>query len=312
MTSQFIPITSELSGQTLAAILRKVLPGYSWKAVRQFVASRRVKIGSDLCLDPARRLREGESLEILSKPAPKRPHLQSITFRFVDEHLVVVEKPAGLSSVRHPSERNWSKKRRALSPTLDDLVAKKLAFQERRKPETVPRLRIVHRLDKETSGLLVFARTPEAERSLGKQFHTRTIHRQYWALIPDSLAPQTITSYFVRNRGDGLRGSTELENQGKIAITHIDKIEKLGQFSIIFCRLQTGRTHQIRIHLAEAGHPLCGEKLYNRSRLGEIIPDDSQAPRLALHAAELGFRHPTTGEDLFWQMELPPDLRGLV
>jgi 23S rRNA pseudouridine1911/1915/1917 synthase len=170
-------------------------------------------------------------------------------------------------------------------------------------------LRIVQRLDKETSGLLVFARTHTAERNLGKQFHAHTILRNYLAIIPGRLAAQTISSRLVRDRGDGLRGSTPLENLGKLAVTHVAPVEIFGDYSLIRCRLETGRTHQIRIHLAEAGCPICGEPVYCRKRGGGRFEDRSNAPQLALHAAELGFTHPVTGEDLRWEMPLPADLQ---
>jgi 23S rRNA pseudouridine1911/1915/1917 synthase len=170
---------------------------------------------------------------------------------------------------------------------------------------------VVQRLDKETSGLVVFARTVAAERGLGKQFHAHTVTRRYVAVVPGFLAPRTIRSWLVRDRGDGRRGSGP-EGQGKLAVTHVDVLERLPRHTVLLCQLETGRTHQIRIHLAEAGHPVCGEKVYNRTPVGDVIADDSEAPRLALHAAELGFEHPTTGALLHWEMELPLDLQGFL
>jgi 23S rRNA pseudouridine1911/1915/1917 synthase len=175
-----------------------------------------------------------------------------------------------------------------------------------------PRLRVVQRLDKETSGLLVFARSVAAERGLGKQFHRHTVVRRYLAVVPGKVAPQRVVSHLVRDRGDGRRGSAVSEGVGKEAITHIEVVEQLKVYTLLGCRLETGRTHQIRIHLAELGHPVCGEKVYDRTPGGEPRPDRSGAPRLALHAAELGFVHPVTGEPMHWTMPLPPDLQALV
>src|SRR5262249_43136642 len=119
----------------------------------------------------------------------------------------------------------------------------------------------------------------------------------------------------------GRRGSTSLPGVGKEAVTHIDVVERLSGYTLLSCRLETGRTHQIRIHLAETGHPICGEKVYNRPfnhpapRTGEgraRETDPSGAPRLALHAAELGFVHPVTGEQMHWTMPLPADLEAFV
>src|SRR5262249_44958131 len=119
-------------------------------------------------------------------------------------------------------------------------------------------------------------------------------------------------SFLVRDRGDGRRGSTTVPGQGKVAITHIAVAERLPGYTVLSCRLETGRTHQIRIHLAELGHPVCGDPVYHVRRDGTVIPDGSGAPRLALHAVELGFRHPATGEELHWEMPLPDDLRRFI
>jgi 23S rRNA pseudouridine1911/1915/1917 synthase len=188
-----------------------------------------------------------------------------------------------------------------------------LARQEgRRIKGSLPRLRIVHRLDKETSGLVVFARSVAAERGLGKQFHAHTVTRRYLALIPGFVQPQRVATYLVRDRGDGRRGSTKVPEQGKEAITHFDVVERLPGNTLLACRLETGRTHQIRIHLAELGHPVCGDKVYCHRPDGSVFEDRSGAPRLALHAAELGFRHPVSHEPMHWTMPLPADMETLV
>jgi 23S rRNA pseudouridine1911/1915/1917 synthase len=226
--------------------------------------------------------------------------------------VVVVEKPAGINTVRHPSELKWSEKRRELVPTLQDVTQWAIAKQLNRPARTLHPLRIVHRLDKETSGLICFARSPLAERNLGMQFRRHTVVRRYLALVPGYLLPQSIRSFLVRDRGDGRRGSTLLANTGKEAVTHVAVEERLKGFTLLSCRLETGRTHQIRIHLSEAGHPISGDKVYRRQPNREEIPDTSGAPRLALHATELGFEHPVTGQHLHWEMPLPLDLRKLL
>jgi 23S rRNA pseudouridine1911/1915/1917 synthase len=170
-------------------------------------------------------------------------------------------------------------------------------------------LRVVHRLDKETSGLVVFARTVAAERGLGKQFHAHTVVRRYLALVPGFVPPQRIATRFVRDRGDGRRGSTEASGAGKEAITHVDVMKHLPGYTLLACRLETGRTHQIRIHLAELGHPVCGDKVYQHLSDGRVLADRSGAPRLALHAVELGFVHPRSLQETHWEMPLPPDLQ---
>jgi 23S rRNA pseudouridine1911/1915/1917 synthase len=116
----------------------------------------------------------------------------------------------------------------------------------------------------------------------------------------------------VDDRGDGRRGSTKLPGVGKEAVTHVSVEERLTGYTLLSCRLETGRTHQIRIHLSEAGHPVCGDKVYSKKPNGEIVEDKSAAPRLALHATELGFEHPATGEHLHWSMPMPSDLLKFV
>jgi 23S rRNA pseudouridine1911/1915/1917 synthase len=317
MDSNPFPITGDLVGQTLSAILRTRLPGRSWGEVRRLIETRHVRIDGELCLDPARRMREGCVVELLSRPAP-RPHQQeTVRLRHLDAHVVVVEKPSGINTVRHPGERDWPQRRKALSPTLEDIVPRLIAEEQgRTRKGPLPRLRIVQRLDKETSGLVVFARTPLAERELGRQFKAHTVIRRYLAIVPGYVPAQRLASRLVRDRGDGRRGSTRLPGVGKEAITHIEVDERLGRYTLLSCRLETGRTHQIRIHLAELGHPLCGEKVYSKQR-SEVSGqrsevEDCGAPRLALHAVELGFVHAVSGEALHWTMPLPADLQAFV
>ncbi len=321
--SQSFAVAAEQAGQTLAALLRVWLPGQSWSQVRKLIAGRRVQLNGELWLDDARRLKPGDRVEILAKPIAEPKLIDNIVIRHIDPHLVVIEKPAGISTVRHPAERAWLEERRLLTATLDDLVMRQIGMRLPTKQHDVrPRLRVVQRLDKETSGLVVFARTVEAERGLGHQFRKHTVTRRYLALVPGRVGNQTIRSVLTLDRGDGRRGSTTNARLGKEAITHIDVEETPPGYTLLSCRLETGRTHQIRIHLAELGHPVCGEKVYNRrlhppspplAKGGHGgVPDASGAPRLFLHAAELGFVHPVTGEALHWEMPLPDDLREVL
>ena len=306
-------LPAEQAGLTLAALLRQRLPGQSWNQVRRLIDTRRARVNGELCLDPARRLKEGDTVELLARPAARPRQEEALVIRHLDEHVVVVEKPSSMSTVRHPVERNWTERRKALSPTLEDLVPKIIARREGRvRKGPLPRLRVVHRLDKETSGLVVFARTVAAERGLGKQFHAHTVIRRYLAVVSGFVPPQRIATRFVRDRGDGRRGSTADPDEGREAITHVDVVERLPGYTLLACRLETGRTHQIRIHLAELGHPVCGDKVYHRLADGRELPDRSQAPRLALYAVELGFLHPMTHKELHWEMPLPPDLEAFL
>jgi 23S rRNA pseudouridine1911/1915/1917 synthase len=305
------PIAAFQAGVTLAAVLRSRLPGQSWKQVRQLIGARHAKVNGELCLDPARRLKEGDRVELLERPAPRPRQAEAVVIRHLDEHVVVVEKPSGISTVRHPLERDWTARRKALAPTLEDLTPPVIARQEGSK-SSGPRLRVVQRLDKDTSGLVVFARTVTAERGLGKQFHAHTVIRRYLALVPGFVPPQRIDLRLVRDRGDGRRGVTRNLDEGKEAATRVDVVERLVGYTLLSCRLETGRTHQIRIHLASLGHPVCGDRVYCHLPNGDVRPDHSTAPRLALHALELGFTHPVTREALHWSMPLPPDLEALL
>src|SRR5262249_19568055 len=137
------------------------------------------------------------------------------------------------------------------------------------------RLRAVHRIDRETSGLMVFARTVDAERLLATQFRAHSLHRVYLAVALGDVRDQTFESYLVPDRGDGRRGSTNNRKLGKRAVTHVKPVERLNGHTVVECRLETGRTHQIRIHLSEAGHPLCGDKVYRGPFPGRPILDES-------------------------------------
>jgi 23S rRNA pseudouridine1911/1915/1917 synthase len=319
MTTPHLPpfaVNIPEAGHTLAKVLRSRLHESrpSWKEVRALIEARRVRINDDICTDEARRLREGEIVELLahSKQLPKAAHPERLVIRFLDEHLVVVEKPAGVNSVRHPSELEWSEKRRLLVPTLQDLTQAAIARQLDCRPGKLSPLRIVHRLDKETSGLLVFARTAIGERELGLQFRKHTVIRRYITVVPGLIAPQTITSTLVKDRGDGRRGSTTLPGVGKKATTHITVEEKLPKYTVLSCKLETGRTHQIRIHLSESGHPVCGDKVYTKRFQADDFVDTSGAERLALHALILGFQHPVTTQPMHWEMPLPTDIVRLI
>lgn len=303
-------ISADLAGATVAAVLRERLPGQSWSQVRQVVAGRRVKVNGELCLDPARRLKEGDAVELLGRPE-KLPEafVEDLVVRHLDGHVVVVEKPSGINTVRHPSELEWKQQRRDLSPTLEDRVRKAIADRLKMPPRKLTPVRKVHRLDKLTSGLVVFARSAVAERELGRQFKVHSVDRQYVAVVRGWPKPGTVRTWLIANRGDGRRGSSKTEGVGKLSVTHLVNVEPVGQYGIVTCRLETGRTHQIRIHLAELGHPVCGDPVYHLRPDGGITPDNSGAPRLALHAELLGFDHPATGKRLRWEMPLPDDLR---
>src|SRR5215470_11505106 len=148
-SSDSFAITPEQAGRTLAAVVRAQQPGRSWSEVRNFIERRHVQLNGELCQDSARRVKEGDAVTILPRPARlPEAHREELTIRHLDDHVVVVEKPAGINTVRHPAERDWTPQRKALSPTLEDLVPREIAHSEGRTQKgPLPRLRIVHRLD---------------------------------------------------------------------------------------------------------------------------------------------------------------------
>ncbi|MBL9123337.1 MAG: RluA family pseudouridine synthase [Planctomycetaceae bacterium] len=309
-------VSADQGHATVAALLRQWLPGESWGEVRRMLAQRHVQVNGNLCFDAGRRLKPDDVVKLLARPAAAIPTERDVRIRYLDEHVIVVEKPSGLTSIRHFEERDWAPRRKQLQPTLDELLPRLVAAMRVRgvaAQRGIPRpVRPVHRLDRETSGLMVFARTIRAERSLGEQFRRHTIERCYLALAAGVVGPTKFESYLCRDRGDGRRGSTPNAQQGKHAVTHVKPLERLGDFTLVECKLETGRTHQIRIHLSEAGHPVCGDKVYFTPYQGPPRQDHSGAPRLALHAGVLGFAHPLTGEALRFEMPLPQDLEELV
>jgi 23S rRNA pseudouridine1911/1915/1917 synthase len=239
------------------------------------------------------------------KSKPGQPHI-----RYVDQHVVVVDKPAGLTTMRHGYEAAQFGKRslKYLPATLADLLPPLLANMGR-----PGRVRAVHRIDKETSGLVVFARTVEGERHLMRQFREHSVERRYLALVRGSAKSGRIESYLVADRGDGRRGSTTKPGTGQLAVTHVRVVEELGDFTLVECRLETGRTHQVRIHLGEQGTPLCGDRVYDRPLHGKPVNrDTSGISRPALHAARLGFTQPATGKRMSWSSPLPADMAKLV
>jgi 23S rRNA pseudouridine1911/1915/1917 synthase len=243
---------------------------------------------------------------------PRAETSRAPVIRHADRHVVVVDKPAGLTTMRHPHEAAEFGKRaqRFLPPTLMDSLPKLL--QARGTRGAPVHLRAVHRIDKETSGLVVFAGTAEAERDLGRQFRGHTIERCYLAIVRGKAKAGRIESFLVADRGDHRRGSGRQPGVGQRAATHVRVIEELGEYTLVECRLETGRTHQVRIHLGEAGTPICGERVYDRPVHGKPLPDGSGAGRIMLHAARLGFDHPETGKRLVWQAALPEDMAELL
>jgi 23S rRNA pseudouridine1911/1915/1917 synthase len=289
--------------------------------------------------DPVKHVRAGATVSIDLAARNARTIAQDLpegALVHVDPHVVVVEKPSGISTVPFDPEGMGASIGKRSRPgedvALDERVRAALARREKSSgrgkappspsPPRLGSLGVVHRLDKETSGLVVFTRTWAAKKSLMDAFRAHTVHRRYLAIVHGDAKGGTIRTHFVEDRGDGLRGSIEHRGgrkrpvgseKSQLAVTHFEVVEKLhntsiGACTLISCRLETGRTHQIRIHLSEAGHPVVGERVYIRGYRGTVVP----APRLMLHAAELGFVHPATKKQMRWESKLPDDMAAML
>lgn len=293
---QTFRVAPDLAPAPLDRVLRGLLGNPSWNAVRQLVTSGKVAVEGRTVLDPRALVAAGSviSLTMAARKPSTRGELERTRFVHLDTQLVVVDKPPGLSSVPYDEQER---------DTLIDRVQR--ALERERGAGT---LHVVQRLDKQTSGLIVFARSLNARRQLAQQFRVHSVTRRYLALVHGRAASTTYRSRLVKDRGDGLRGSTTNPLLGRVAVSHVRALEQLPGATLIECRLETGRTHQIRIHLSEAGHVLLGENVYTRGHAGTLLP----APRLMLHAAVLGFVHPASGRRLLFESPLPDDVQRVL
>jgi 23S rRNA pseudouridine1911/1915/1917 synthase len=281
---------------TVAAFVKE-RAGVPWSVAKRHVTSGKVFVDGERVTEIDHRLTAGQSVELrMAAPRPHDPEREGVLV-YDDPHVVVIDKPSGVSSVPY-DERETG--------TAMDLI--RGAWRRMGKPATSVALHVVHRIDRATSGLLMFAKTKRAELGLAAQLRAHSMEREYKCVVHDIIARNTIESYLVADRGDGLRGSTSRIDQGKRAVTHVDVVRALRGATLCSVRLETGKTHQIRIHLAESGHPLVGEEVYIRDYRGPIIP----SPRLLLHAATLGFEHPITGERVRLASELPGDFTAVL
>lgn len=303
--------------QTVAAFLRTRL-NLPWSKVKRLVESGQVRISGQKVTDPAHRLKLGKHVQVAAadpptaavkpararlKEAPKYAGPLPVLV-YSDDSIVVVDKPPGLTTMRHVEEAAefGERGKKFLPTTLADLLPAMLG-----RPGKA--VRAVHRIDRDTSGLVAFARTGPAEEHLTNQFKAHSVERRYLALVRGRPKAGTKESQLVRDRGDGRRGSGD---NGQRAVTHIKVLEQLGGFALVECRLETGRTHQVRIHLGEAGWPLCGERVYDRPVNGPPIADQSGAGRPMLHAARLALTHPATGERMTWDSAPAVDFKELL
>lgn len=305
---QKFEVIPETAGAVLSA-LRRSIAGLTWSVARGHLQGRRISVNGILCVDEGRRVAAGDVIELRSQPLPPPPGDNDVRILLLDSHLVVVDKPPGMLSLRHPGDVQWRQRRKDLQPSLEECLQRLIRRRAASRRDLAgDELLAVHRIDRETSGVLVFARNQRAQDGLIRQFAAHDCRRVYRCIVPGHVDSQTISNRLIRDRGDGLRGSCPDGSRGKRAVTHITPLRRIGLYTELECRLETGRTNQIRIHLAESGHPLCGDVKYRGPFGSPPQTDRSGAPRLALHAAELGFLHPDSGDSLSFTSPWPSDL----
>jgi 23S rRNA pseudouridine1911/1915/1917 synthase len=310
-------ITSELAGMRLDRALTND-PNIESRSQ----ATRMIDLGfvelNGKKIKPSHKTSVGEVFSITLPPVTKRdlvPLDLKLDIVFEDEHLMVVNKPAGL--VVHPAAGHWQ----------DTLVNALLHHTNKLSGGfEADRPGIVHRLDKDTSGLIVVAKSDSIHRALAKQFKKKMVHRIYWAVVFGKMKPDsgTITSHLARHPNDRKRFASEKvikgeEPTGKLAITHytVKQILPAG-LTLVHLKLETGRTHQIRVHMSEKGHAIVADPIYSSD--GRIKSVNSVTlrktlesfPRLALHAAELGFIHPRTSQTLKFFSPWPNEISSYV
>ncbi len=287
--------TVDSPGTTLAAVV-KAKTSVPWSVAKRQITAGKVFVDGAPATSVDLRLAAGQSVELRAgAPRPRDPRDGEVIYD--DPHVVVLDKPAGVNSVPYEERERG---------TAMDLI--RAAWRRQGNPATAVALHVVHRIDRATSGLLMFAKTKKAELGLAAQLRAHSVARNYLCVAHGAVTPRRIESYLVRDRGDGLRGSTSRREQGKRAVTHVAVEQVLGRATLCRVQLETGRTHQIRIHLAEAGHPLVGEAVYVRDYTGPVLA----SPRLLLHAATLGFDHPVTGARVELSAPLPPDFTAVL
>ena len=294
-------------GQRLDKALAEA-SGLSRERIKALMGEGRVLLDGKVVSQPSLKPAAGTPFEIrVPEAAPAEAAAQDIplTIVFEDEHLIVIDKPAGL--VVHPAAGN-----------LDGTLVNALLHHCQGQLSGiggVARPGIVHRIDKDTSGLLVVAKTDKAHEGLAAQFADHSIERAYLAVVAGHPLPPagTVRGAIARSSTNRKKMALVEDGRGKHATTHFKTLERLGGAALVECRLETGRTHQVRVHMASIGHPLLGDPVYGRTppRLRPILHELHFA-RQALHAAVLGFIHPVSGAALRFESPLPADMTGLL
>ena len=301
-------IAHDADGWRLDRALAHALPTLSRERLKVLIASGQVTRGdSDIVRDPAAKALGGQSFLVdvpLPTPAHNEPQAIALTVAYEDDHLIVVDKPAGL--VVHPAAGN-------LDGTLVNALLHHCAGNLSG-IGGVARPGIVHRIDKDTSGLIVAAKTDRAHEGLAKQFAAHSIERRYKAIVTGLPNPTSgaVDAPLARSPHDRKKMAVVRADRGKRAVTHYRLIQPLRQAAMVECRLETGRTHQVRVHMASIGHPLLGDPVYGRAgTTRRPVLKQLGFARQALHAARLGFVHPVSSETLTFDSELPGDMQEL-
>jgi 23S rRNA pseudouridine1911/1915/1917 synthase len=296
--TRILAVPAEMAGQRLDATLAKLLPEYSRSRLQTWIREGLVSWEGRILPDPKLRINGGEVLRVELEPEPEMladaPEDIPIDVVFEDEHILVLNKPAGL--VVHPGSGNWS------GTLLNALLAHDPTLAE------LPRAGIVHRLDKDTSGLMVVAKNLVAQTDLVRQLQARTVKRHYAAVVLGN-PPESGTVDVPIDRHPTQRTKMAVILGGREARTHYKVIERLSASTWVECVLDTGRTHQIRVHMAHLKHPLIGDPVYG-SRT--VLPAAAYFKRQALHAFQLGLRHPASGREMLWKVPLAEDLVALI
>jgi 23S rRNA pseudouridine1911/1915/1917 synthase len=300
-------VAPDAAGWRLDRALAAALPTLSRERLKALISGGRVSGPAGPVRDPAAKaLAGGYSVSV---PEPETPHnqAQDIALDIVheDEHLLVVDKPAGM--VVHPAAGN-------LDGTLVNALLHHCAGRLSG-IGGVARPGIVHRIDKETSGLLVVAKTDVAHEGLAAQFARHSIDRRYLAVVAGVPNPPagSVDAPLARSSANRQKMAIVEGARGKRAVTRYRLLRPLREAALVECRLETGRTHQVRVHMTSLGHPLIGDPVYGRTRIAhrELLKRLGFA-RQALHAAELGFVHPATKESLSFKSDAPSDMQELL
>lgn len=298
-------IAPAADGWRLDRALADAVPTLSRERLKVLIASGAVTRDGVMVRDPAKRASAGDRLNV-AVPNPTLPHNEAqnipLVIAYEDEHLIVIDKPAGL--VVHPAAGN-----------LDGTLVNALLHHCQGSLSGiggVARPGIVHRIDKDTSGLMVAAKTDRAHEGLARQFHDHSIDRRYRAIVGGRPRPAEGKVDAPLARSATNRKKIAIVQGGKRAVTHYRTMELLRDAALVECRLETGRTHQVRVHMASIGHALLGDPVYGRTKGAQkALLETLGFRRQALHAAHLGFIHPVKSTALAFDSDMPADMQEL-